>query len=50
MAAALELQQEDSGDNLRDRLKGAGIVSSSASGNSVLERLKAKRAGKPPVA
>ncbi len=45
MSAAIKLQQEESGDNLQAKLKDAGIVSSSSSGNSVLERLKAKQAG-----
>lgn len=52
MSAALKMQQEESGDVLQDKLKQAGIVSGSASGNSVLERLRAKRAGgeKSPLA
>jgi phage shock protein A len=45
MAAALKMQQEESGDVLQDKLKAAGIVSANASGQSVLERLKAKQRG-----
>jgi phage shock protein A len=45
MAAALKMQQDDSGDALKDKLKAAGIGTTSSSANSVLERLKAKQAG-----
>lgn len=45
MNAALQMQQEDSGDDLKGRLRSAGIIAGSASSNSVLERLKAKREG-----
>lgn len=44
MSAALQMQQEQSGGELKSRLQSAGIISASSSGNSVLERLKAKRA------
>jgi phage shock protein A len=54
MAAALKMQQDDSGDALKDKLKAAGIGTTSSSANSVLERLKAKKAGTgttpPPLA
>ncbi len=43
MQAAFELQQEEGGGNLQDRLQEAGIITSQASADSVLERLKAKR-------
>lgn len=50
MAAALKMQQEESGDNLKEKLKDAGIITGSASGKSVLDRLKAQRGGgKPPM-
>jgi phage shock protein A len=53
MAAAVQLQKDESGDDLRGKLQQAGIISeNSASSNSVLARLKAKReatANKPPV-
>ena len=42
-AAALELENEENGDDLQARLKNAGIVDSDASGSSVLERLKKQR-------
>lgn len=44
MNAALQMQKEESGGGLREKLKEAGIVNSSSSANSVLERLKAKQA------
>lgn len=43
MQAALQLQQEESGDNLQNKLKEAGIIKSGSSATSVLERIKAKR-------
>lgn len=43
MTAALQLQKEEAGDGLRDKLQSAGIINNTASANSVLERLKAKR-------
>jgi len=50
MAAAMRMQKEDSGDNLRIKMQEAGIISAnSASGNSVLARLKAKKAGSREV-
>lgn len=53
MNAAIKMQQEESGDVLQDKLKAAGIVNANSSGQSVLERLKAKRGGSagtpPPV-
>lgn len=42
-AAAMELESEESGDDLQDRLKSAGIVDSGSSGSSVLERLKKQK-------
>ncbi len=42
-AAALELESEENGDDLQDRLKNAGIVDSGSSGMSVLERLKKQK-------
>ncbi|VFM95794.1 MAG: phage shock protein A (PspA) family protein [Candidatus Kentron sp. G] len=45
MTAAVELQKDASGDDLQAKLKAAGIVSGAASGNAVLERLKAKKSG-----
>lgn len=44
MKAAMELQQEESGDGLQDKLKAAGIVQGSSSSSAILEKLKAKRA------
>ena len=43
MNAALEMQQAEGGDDLKAKLKSAGIVTGDASANSVLERLKQKR-------
>jgi len=44
MTAAIKMQKEDSGDNLRAKLQDAGIITTNAaSGNAVLERLKAKQ-------
>ncbi len=46
MQAALNMQQETSGDELKNKLKDAGILpAEGVSKNSVLERLKAKQAG-----
>lgn len=42
-SAAMELQKQSSGGDLQARLKAAGIVDGNASGNAVLERLKAGR-------
>jgi len=42
-AAALELESEENGGDLQDRLKNAGIVDSGSSGMSVLERLKKQK-------
>ncbi|MCP4076902.1 MAG: PspA/IM30 family protein [Gammaproteobacteria bacterium] len=42
-SAAMELESEESGDDLQARLKSAGIVDSGSSGSSVLERLKKKK-------
>ena len=44
-AAAMELENEESSDDLTARLKNAGIVDSGSSGSSVLDRLK-KQKGK----
>ena len=41
--AAMELEAEESGDDLQARLKNAGIVDSGSSGSSVLERLKKQK-------
>lgn len=43
MKAAMELQQEESGGDLQNKLREASIVQDKASSHSVLERLKAKR-------
>ena len=43
-AAALELETEEKGDDLQQRLKNAGIVDSGSSGSSVLDRLKKQNA------
>ena len=43
MAAALAMQKEEAGDDLQGKMREAGIIGSEASGNSVLERLKAKQ-------
>lgn len=40
--AALELESDESGDDLQARLKSAGIVNSDSSGSSILERLRKK--------
>ncbi len=45
MNAAMELQNESGGGDLKARMKKAGIVSGSTSSNDVLARLKAKKAG-----
>jgi len=45
MTAAMQMQQEESGDDLQDKLRKAGIVKGNASSNAVLERLRAKRGG-----
>ena len=42
-SAALELESEENGGDLQDRLKNAGIVDSESSGMSVLERLKKQK-------
>jgi len=42
-AAAMELEAEQKGDDLNERLEKAGIVESESSGASVLERLKKQR-------
>lgn len=42
-AAAMELETEENGDDLQARLKNAGIVDSSSSGSSVLDRLKKQK-------
>ncbi|MCP4696182.1 MAG: PspA/IM30 family protein [Gammaproteobacteria bacterium] len=49
MAAAMRMQQQESGGDLRNKLKAAGIVAGSASSNSILDRLKAKRKGSVAV-
>jgi phage shock protein A len=46
MKAARELQQQESGGDLQEKLREAGIVQDKVSSNSVLERIKAKRADK----
>lgn len=46
MKAAMQLQQEESGGDLQAKLKAAGIVSEPTSSDSVLERLKTRRAKK----
>jgi phage shock protein A len=46
MKAARELQQQESGGDLHAKLREAGIVQDKVSSNSVLERIKAKRADK----
>jgi phage shock protein A len=43
MTAAMELQREESGGDLQDKLHDAGIVQDKVSSHSVLERIKAKR-------
>ncbi|EIJ43504.1 phage shock protein A (IM30), suppresses sigma54-dependent transcription [Beggiatoa alba B18LD] len=46
MNAAIQLQQEESGDGLQSKLAQAGIIpEKGTNSNAVLERLKAKRAG-----
>jgi len=49
MTAALQVQKEESGDGLQDKLRSAGIISAGASANSVLERLKAKQGKSPSI-
>ncbi len=49
MNAALQMQREEAGDGLQDKLKEAGIISANASSNSVLERLKQRRQPKDPI-
>jgi len=44
-SAAMELESEENGGDLQDRLKNAGIVDSGSSGMSVLERLKKQKSG-----
>ncbi len=43
MKAAMELQQEENGENLQNKLEKAGIVTAKTSAKSVLEQVKAKR-------
>ena len=43
MAAAMELNNEESGSDLTAKMKKAGIISGSASSNDILAKLKAKR-------
>ena len=43
MAAAMELNNEESGSDLTDKMKKAGIISGSISSNDILAKLKAKR-------
>ncbi len=43
MNAALQMQREEAGDGLQDKLKSAGIISAGASSHSVLERLKQRQ-------
>jgi phage shock protein A len=44
--AAMELEADESGDDLQARLKNAGIVDSESSGSSILERLKKQKENK----
>jgi phage shock protein A len=44
--AALELESEENGDDLQERLKKAGIVDSASSGSSILDRLKKQNENK----
>jgi phage shock protein A len=43
MKAAIQLQQNETGDDLQARLKSAGIVKGNSSSNAVLERLRARQ-------
>ena len=45
MNAALELEKEQSGGDLSAKMREAGIIGNSSSGNSVLEKLKSRQAG-----
>jgi len=45
-SAALELESEENGDDLQERLKKAGIVDSASSGSSILDRLKKQNENK----
>ncbi len=45
MEAAQELANESSGDDLAQRMKAAGIIEGGSTAGSVLDRLKAKKAG-----
>jgi phage shock protein A len=44
MKAAMDMQKEEAGDGLQQKLRSAGIVSGNASSNAILEKLKAKQA------
>lgn len=46
LKAAMQLQQQESGSDLHEKLKQAGIVSEPTSAQTVLERLKAKQVDK----
>jgi len=48
MKAAMDMQKAEGGTELKDRLRSAGIVKGNAKSASVLERLRAKKAGTPP--
>lgn len=43
LAATMQLQQEASGGELQEKLRDAGILQNKSSGQSVLERIKAKQ-------
>lgn len=45
MKAAIALEKDQGSDSLKEKMKQAGIIQGSASGNSILERLKAKQKG-----
>ncbi len=45
MQAAMDIKHQENGTDLRSKLQKAGIVTAEASASSVLEKLKAKRAG-----
>ncbi|NOY62439.1 MAG: PspA/IM30 family protein [Gammaproteobacteria bacterium] len=45
MSAAMELQNEGEGGDLKAKMKAAGIVTGSASSNDILAKLRAKRGG-----
>ncbi|MDM8557740.1 PspA/IM30 family protein [Candidatus Parabeggiatoa sp. HSG14] len=49
LKASAELQQQESGGDLQEKLRKAGIVQDQISGHNVLERIKAKQTNKSDI-